>query len=63
MMAYSEFAVQKNVISIDMSSIAAGSDKIHVLRMGYIDAWNGQISLCSTTNTEDYPFIKLRFKA
>ena len=62
-MAFSEFSVQKNVFSVDMSSIAAGSNKLNVLRMGYIDAWNGTSSLCATTNAENNPFIKLRFKA
>jgi hypothetical protein len=63
MLAYSEFSVQKNVLSVTMSSIAAGSSQNLVLTMGYIDAWNGNTNLCSTTNTEDYPSITMRMKA
>jgi hypothetical protein len=31
--------------------------------MGYIDAWNGTIALCSTTTTQDYPSISITFNA
>ena len=62
-MAFSEFSVQKNVLSVAMSSVATGSTALNVLRMGYIDAWNGANTLCSTTNTENYPFITMQLKA
>ena len=62
-MAYSEFSVQKNVLSVAMSSVAVGSNANLVLTMGYIDAWNGNSNLCSTSNTENYPSITMTMKA
>ena len=62
-LAYSEFSVQKNVLSVAMSSVDPASNEMLVLTMGYIDSWNGNTNLCATTNTEDYPYITMRFKA
>ena len=62
-LAYSEYSVQKNVLSVAMSSVAAGSNKDNVLKMGYIDAWNGTSTACATTNSEINSYISMRFKA
>ena len=63
MLSYSEFTVQQNALSVVMSSVAVGSNANLVLTMGYIDAWNGNSNLCSTSNTEDYPSITMTMKA
>jgi len=62
-LAYSEFSVQKNVLSVVMSSVAVGSNANLVLTMRYIDAWNGNSNLCATSNTENYPSITMTMKA
>jgi hypothetical protein len=46
-----------------MSSVASGSSANFVLTMGYIDAWNGAVTACSTTNIEDYPSVIITMKA
>ena len=46
-----------------MSSVAAGSDKMNVLKMGYIDAWNGTSAACATTDSSTGHTIDLIYKA
>jgi hypothetical protein len=63
MAAYSEFTIQMNAKLVVMSTVAAGSSPNFVLTMGYIDAFNGNSNLCSTTNTENYPSVTITMKA
>jgi len=46
-----------------MSSVASGSSADLVLRTEYIDAYIGSTTLCSTSNTENYPSITMTMKA
>lgn len=46
-----------------MSSIATGSSPNNIKTMDGIDSWNGTASLCSITNTETAPWIRITMKA
>lgn len=62
-MAFSQFLIQQNTLSVTMSSIAPGSRASNLLITKFIDAYNGIVSKCSFTNTENNPWISIMMKS